>query len=405
MIADLEGPSFISCTVERRRYSGNASVTHDPDRTPTAQQYAQARDGGCVGACGALRSTMALFKQSCFTATGIQSLCWRGDELVDWVSGGRALAPDGTERRASVHYGYRFDAATASPDGRFAVIYERLGTKGLLLCDGKVLRELNRISYHANAYEYPVALFHEPGGRLLLVHCPQEYCRIELEEAETGRVLTACAARKPADFFHSRLAASPGGKRLLSAGWEWHPWGAVACFDVARALADPRHLDHIDPLPYWGNLCMAEESSACWLDDDRVAVSGSDEPEDPEESHDDGARLRLLPRGLAVYDLAGGTCLHAFQLDEPPGTILAIGGHHVLSLHRHPKLIELATGKMLHVWTELRSGLQDGSIVWGLEGDAKPPPMAFDAARNRFAIANGDKVTVVEFDRAVLTSR
>ncbi|TGU36522.1 hypothetical protein EN795_36765, partial [bacterium M00.F.Ca.ET.152.01.1.1] len=76
---------------------------------------------------------MVLFKQSTFTATGIKSLCWRGDELVDWVGGGRSFAADGTERDPSVNYAYRFDAATASPDGRYAVIYERLGTKGLLL--------------------------------------------------------------------------------------------------------------------------------------------------------------------------------------------------------------------------------------------------------------------------------
>jgi hypothetical protein len=98
---------------------------------------------------------MTLFRQSSFNATGIRSLCWRGDELVDWVGGGRAFAADGTERPARVIYGYRFDAATASPDGRFAVIYERLGTKGLLLHDGRIVRELDRSFYHAAAYEYP----------------------------------------------------------------------------------------------------------------------------------------------------------------------------------------------------------------------------------------------------------
>jgi hypothetical protein len=347
---------------------------------------------------------MPLFKQSSFTATSIRSLCWRGDELVDWVGGCRAFTLDGTERRASVYYGYRFDAATASPDGRLAVIYERLGTKGLLLRDGKLLRELNRSYSHADAYEYPVALFHGPGGRLLLAHCPQDYCRIDLEDAETGQVLTASAERKPGDFFHSRLAASPHGKRLLSAGWVWHPWSAVISFHVERALSNPRHLDEVNALPYSGEGCLAEESSACWLDEDRIAVAASDDPGDPEENPGADAGPCLLPRGLAVYNLADGTRLRAFQLDEPAGTILAIGANHVLSLHRHPKLIELTTGEVLHVWTELHSGRQDGSIVRGLEGDAKPPPMAFDAARNRFAIASGDQVTVVEFDRSVFSS-
>ena len=348
---------------------------------------------------------MALFKHVSFTATGIASLCWRGDHLVDWVGGCRVFALDGTEREASVHYGYRFDAATASPDGRFAVIYERLGTKGLLLRDGQCLRQLNRSYYHADAYEYPVALFHPPGGPLLLAHCPNDYCRIELEEAETGRALTASAERKPEDFFHSRLGASPSGKRLLSAGWVWHPWGAVICFDIARALTEPSHLDRVEPLPYSGKLCLAEESSACWLDDDRIAVGAADAPEYQEDRRDVGPGPLLLPRGLAIYDLAGGTCLRAFQFNEPIGTILPIGANHVLSLYRHPKLIELWTGEVLHVWTELASGHQDGSIVCGLEGEAKPPPMAFDAACNRFAIANGDTVTVVEFDRSGLNSR
>jgi hypothetical protein len=180
---------------------------------------------------------MTLFTQFSFNATGIRSLCWRGDQLVDWVGGGRAFAPDGTETPARVIYSYRFDAATASPDGRFAVIYERLGTKGLLLHDGQIVRELDRSFYHAAAYEYPVALFNGPDGRALLTHCPGNYCRIELEDAETGRPLTASADRKPSDFFHSRLAASPNGKRLLSAGWVWHPLSLVACFDVAQALA------------------------------------------------------------------------------------------------------------------------------------------------------------------------
>jgi hypothetical protein len=214
---------------------------------------------------------MTLFRQSSFNATGIRSLCWRGDELVDWVGGGRAFAADGTERPARVNYGYRFDAATASPDGRFAVIYERLGTKGLLLHDGRIVRELDRSFNFADAYEYPVALFNDPGGRVLLAHCPGNYCRIELEEAETGRSLTASADRKPSDIFHSRLAASPHGKRLLSAGWLWHPLSLVVCFDVAQALADPRHLDDRHDLPLSFNPGLAEESSACWLDDDCIA--------------------------------------------------------------------------------------------------------------------------------------
>jgi hypothetical protein len=260
---------------------------------------------------------MTPFRQYSFPATGIRSLCWRGDDVIDWVGGGRALALDGTEQRASVCYAYRFDAATASRDGRFAVIYERLGTKGLVLKDGNILREIDRSFYHADDYEYPVALFCEPGGRLLLAHCPRSYCSVELEEAETGRQLTASAERRPSDFFHSRLVASPHGKRLLSAGWAWHPLGITEFFGVARALADPRHLDRGDRVsPYSGYGGLAEEGSACWLDDDRIVVGASDEPEDPEEVGEAGDEARLRPCGLTVHDLASGRCLRTFQLPD-----------------------------------------------------------------------------------------
>lgn len=349
------------------------------------------------GLKGRLRYLMALFTQSSFTAAGIHSLCWRGHQLVDWVGGGRAFAMDGTEQRAKVRYAYRFDAATTSPDGRFAVIYERLGTKGLLLRDGQVLRELNRSFYQAHAYEYPVALFDAPDGRVLLAHCPEAYNCLELEDAETGRSLTAAADRKLTDFFYSRLAASPDGRRLLSAGWVWHPLSQVVCFDVAQALAEPQHLDRGYEFPRLVNPGLVEENSACWLDNNRIAIATSVE----EEQDDIDPHVRL---GLAVYDVADRTCLRAFQLEEPAGTIIPLGTRYVLSLYRHPKAIDLSTGQVVHVWNELQSGLQDGSIFMGLGDEANPPPMAFDPASQRFAVVNRDTVTVIQFNSAALRS-
>ena len=271
---------------------------------------------------------MALFNQYSFPAVYVRSLCWRGDELVDWVGGGRAFARDGN---------------------------------GLVLKDWQVLREINRSYYCANAYEYPVALFHGPDGRLLLAHCPQSYDRLDLEDAETGRPLTASVIREPADYFHSRLVASPGGKRLLSAGWIWQPYDILAGFEVARALADPRELDRRGTLPIFSrDGFIVDEGSACWLDDDRIVVAAADHEEEdlPEEAHASEGRPGLRARGLVVYDLAAGKFLQSHPLTEPLGTILPIGRHHVLSLYRHPKLIELATGQVIHAWPELPSGFQ-----------------------------------------------
>ena len=321
--------------------------------------------------------------------------------VTSWSIGSAAFALDGTEQPRQVNYAYRFDAATASPSGRFAVIYETLGTKGLLLDRGRILREIDRSFYCASSYEYPVALFDVPDGRTLLAHCPRDYCRIELEDAETGCSLTSSAERKPADFFHARLAASPGGKRLLSAGWIWHPLDEVAWFDVAQALADPHHLDAGAAFPRPFNPYLVAESSACWLDDDCFAVAASAEP--GQDEIEEEIEPRLHPSGLAVYDVARQTCLRTFQLDEPAGTLVGLGTRHVLSLYRHPKLIDLATGQVVHTWTDLQTGLQISSIM-DADNHDRPPPMAFDRTGLRFALANGDTVTVITFDRAALAA-
>lgn len=176
-------------------------------------------------------------------APGVRSLVWDGDVLIDWVAGGARYGLDGEVAAADVCYAYPFDAAVALPSSGFAVIYTRLGTKGLVLQDGKTLREINRSFYRADVYEYPIALFRLASGRAVMAHCPQDYCQLDIEDLATGELLTRSSARKPDDIFHSRLAASPDGRFLLSAGWLWHPVDCVGLYDIEQALADPTHLD------------------------------------------------------------------------------------------------------------------------------------------------------------------
>jgi hypothetical protein len=109
----------------------------------------------------------------------------------------------------------------------------------------------------------------------------------------------------------------------------------------------------------------------------------------------------MPPCGLAIYDLRGDGSARVFEFDEQLGTILPVGRGFVLSLYRNPKLVDLATGKIIHVWTELNSGEQDGSIIRHLTDSAIPPPMAFDAKHKRFAILNGNTVTSIMFDCSV----
>src|SRR5687768_6433559 len=108
---------------------------------------------------------MSWFRQSQI-APGQQppvSLCWRGDELVDWVRGGDSWTEERGFVSASLSWGYgRFNSAVGDPSGRWAVVHERTGTAGLLLRDGQVVREIHRSTYHADAYFYPVCLFPDP---------------------------------------------------------------------------------------------------------------------------------------------------------------------------------------------------------------------------------------------------
>jgi hypothetical protein len=331
-------------------------------------------------------------------AKNVRSLCFQEDALVDWVSGGRAFALDGTERRARINFGYRFDAAVSSEDGLYAVIYERLGTKALLVDSaGRLLRELNRSFYCADAYEYPAHLFRLPGGRHVVAHCPEEYNRIEIDDVATGRRLTESTVRKPEDFFHSRLASNPSATRLLSAGWVWHPWDAMLHFDVAASLSDPTHLDSLTwSAPSGPNVDLAGESSACWLSDELVAVGGSAEGENPKAPTEEGGSARLRPSGLAVFDVLLRRYIRSFRLSNPPGTMMRVGDDHVVSFYRYPKLISLLTGEIVQAWEDLATGMQTSSVCQDVIESV--PPMALDPVRRRFAVADPEAIHVVVLD-------
>lgn len=318
----------------------------------------------------------------------VVSLCWRGDTLVDWVAGGVTYALDGTVTDPHIGWAYRFDAATQSPSGRYAVIFERLGTKGLLLDNGECLREINRSFYHAEAYEYPVALFTLPDGREVLAHCPEEYCRIEIDEIATGERLTHSTARKPEDFFHSRLSASSDGRWLLSAGWIWHPFNAAGVFDVAKALSDPESLDQSRSPRLHES---AEVNSAVFADNQSIILASAPDADD----FNDEEHIGLKPGTLGRFDLDREALVDQVSVSETVGTMLPLSPEQVIGLYEHPKVIDLRTGSVIHRWPDLPTGKQNSSILWHHES---PPPIALDPGRRRFAVAAGKQITVIEVE-------
>lgn len=334
--------------------------------------------------------------ETLIAAKNVRSLVWSGDSLIDHAAGGTRYELDGSVSRARVHWAYPFDSAIATPDSRFVVIYQRLGTKALLLKDGAIVRELNRSFYCAHVYEYPVCLVPK-GDRTLLIHCPDDYNCLQIEDAETGECLTRRQS-KASDFFHSRLRANPSGTRLLSAGWVWHPLDAVVFFDIDLALREPQHLDSID----WHtatsrNTALVEESSACWQDDNFAILAGGKDAEDDEEAVEARAsEPRLRTNGVIVYDTSNKTVHSACVLEQPAGTVMPIGSTHIIAFYHHPRLVRLSDGHVEKEWPEIASGDQLSSI---LPPGSVPVPMALDVPNRRFAVAASDGVRVVNVPR------
>src|SRR5262249_11119680 len=152
-----------------------------------------------------------------------------------------------------------------------------------------------RSYYFANAYEYPVAVFTLPDGSQALVHCPDSYNKLEIEELESGRRLTTRDG-KSIDFFHSRLQISPGGKYLLSAGWIWHPIDLVQLYCISNVLDDPRVLDQSCKFDFsewpW------DVRSACFQSDDVLLLTG------------ESADSKTAGHYLGVYNLQQQQMLH-----------------------------------------------------------------------------------------------
>ena len=328
---------------------------------------------------------MVLNEIARITTRGVRSLVWAGDELVDWVAGGRRFRLDGTMIDRTVNYSYRFDAACQSPSNVYAVIYERLGTKGLVLHRGEILREINRSFYNAAAYEYPVTIGVLPDQREVLVHCPEHYNQIEIDDLATGECLTKRDDRKPSDFFHSRLALSASGSWLLSAGWVWHPCDMIALFSIAEVLQDSRNLDSAEAILQFGS----EVSSAAFLDDDQLVVATSEETFFGEEDFEDPKYLR--PQSLAVWSCAQQRIVSRVKFPGLVGTMLPIEGRHVIGFFDFPKVIDLTTGEVVASLPEIKTGKQTSSIIHHMEA---LPPLAIDSVRKRFAVVNDQVIHV-----------
>jgi hypothetical protein len=324
-----------------------------------------------------------------FNAPGVRSLVWDGDTLVDWVDGGARWTLEGEHSDPLVRYAFSFDMATSLPGSPYSVIYKRLGTKGLVLNGGRVVRELNRSFYQAEVYEYPIALLRLPSGRPAVAHCPDDYNRLRIDDLETGEVI-ASASDEAADFFHSRLAVSPDGRWLASAGWIWHPVDDVGLYDLAAALTDGTALDKsragLDVLTETGNAAGFDSKSRLLVTADRSGWADDDAP--LTDAHGGSCLVRIAP------GQPGATERWPLAFDAP---FMAVGADHLLLFAGTPSLVSIETGQEVATWPDIPVRIPSSSIQ---RGAGEFTSIACDLARSRVAIAHGDQISIIAFELA-----
>lgn len=372
-------------------------------------------------------------------ARHVRSLAWHGDAAIDLLAGGTVYHLDGTISEPETPRVHAFPFDSVIGNDRLAILHERYGTKGLLVHvdDGKEVREINRHYYYARDYAYPVTVLTLPDGQDAIVHCPREYCSLDIEVATTGECLTRREYHSD-DIFHSNLHVTGDGRFLVENAWVWQPWNVVLAYDLQRALEDPAHLDGAGIRVPQGGSTGWEPRNVTTCGHVVVTASVHDGPEDPEKEaefdvlpaepgveetspvHPDRVR-QVRASELSIIDQAGNPIdlgstnkrpegyhylLQAFDLDsgritssrlmpEPPGRMMAVGPRHVVSFYDHPKLIEVATGKVLARWEDLHAGPEQEQP----SAMMKPPGLpvlACDPDRRRFAIGMQARVILIQ---------
>ncbi len=313
----------------------------------------------------------------------LRTIDWVSGSIIDWVSAGQQYSLTGQQKQlAKYHYAFSFDGSITSQDGQYAFIYKRLGTKGLLLKNGEIIREINRTYYQAEVYEFPAA-FITFDSNTYLVHCPIDYCQLDFENVETGEIVTNIQGRKPSDIFHSRLSVSPDNKYLMVCGWAWHPVDTVELFEIAECFKSPFLLDKSSLSPNFGT----QINSASFIDNEKVLLAASDE-----EPFDDEVPPALPQKHIAIWNFVKNKISTPVKVEGEFGNIFAINDKYAWDMFKFPKIINIQTGKIENKFEDINSGLQTSSILYS--DIEKYPQISFDRQSAKIAIRIDD--TMIE---------
>ena len=319
----------------------------------------------------------------------LQTLSWLKDNLIDWASAGTKYTLNGQkEQIAKYHFAYSFDAAITSDDGVYAFLYKKLGTKGLLLKNGKELREINRSYYQAEVYEYPASFLKASDGNTYLVHCPIRYCQLDFENVETGEIPTNTLQRNPGDIFHSRLEISPDNKYLISKAWVWHPWDIIELFNIEACFANPSLLDKGLSIP--NN--SSEICSASFIDNESILVCSSQE-----EPLDDELDEPIPPKHIAIWNFKENSVSKAIRVNGVFGHLIAIDRQYCWDLYKYPKIINIETGEIEDKIEDIDSGQQTSSIIHHISENI--PLLAYSRVLQKLACVNNDCIEILYFEK------
>ncbi len=312
----------------------------------------------------------------------IQTLDWVGSRLVDWYHPRLRVVEDRVEMDRCEILGWG-DIACSSNDGTYAVLLKELGTKGLLLKNGEILREIDRSYEHSDVHSYPAAFF-EYENRTYLAHCPRNACQLDFEDVESGEILTRTVARYKNDHYHSRLDVSPDNQYLLSNGWVWHPIEIVELFSVEECFKNPALLDQgLTPKNVSVEIC-----SAAFINNNTILLCSSDF-DHLSDAEDPG---RIPANSLARWNFKEDFMSEPVTIDEPIGGVYPIDTETCWDTYGHPKIINLNTGVVVDRCTEIQSGERQGAMIGHLAG---LPKIAFDRVSKQLAIYGGNTLEIL----------
>ncbi|SDP78376.1 hypothetical protein SAMN05428975_2734 [Mucilaginibacter sp. OK268] len=319
------------------------------------------------------------------TTSSLYTISWFGNTIVDWGAAGTHYFMDGQVKQLhKYHLTLNFDGSINSVDGKYAFIYQKLGTKGLLLKEGELLREINRSYYCANVYEYPAA-FVTVNNITYLIHCPISYCQLDFENVETGEIVTNIPQRNAGDEFYSRLEISSDSKFLMSKGWHWHPVDVVYVFDINECLRNPLMLDHSVLSPD----ADTEICTASFIDNTRVLVGTSGEVFNDEA---DISLNNFPPKHIAIWYLETNLISKPVKVNGEFGNLFAIDEDQAWDMYLFPKIINIHTGEIIDKDETLDSGKQNSAITGQNE---QLPQIVFNRQTKQIAISGHGKIEIL----------